>query len=315
MEGKPGSRRDGSRDREADAFDGRLIRALQEDGRASIHSLAQELDVSRDFVAQRLRSLIDNDGLRVVAALDPSFTGHHVLIHTAVSVDGPVRPVAERIAKLPDVVFVSLVSGNTPLVMESRHRNIAEMHATLEEVRQIPAVRQMRVNTYDGVLKGFFIATSHSDIPLDRTDHTLIAALQHDGRASFAALASVVHLSPSSARARVRRLVNAGVIRISAIKSGGLSRSRLAIGIGVTARGDLEPIRELIVASPAIDFAARCHGTYDFVATVVGASSADVLALIEKIRALPEVGSLETWTHLDLVKEDYAPPLGRVINP
>ncbi|MFE6734934.1 Lrp/AsnC family transcriptional regulator [Microbacterium sp. NPDC057650] len=301
-------------DRDPDDLDGRLIHALQKDGRASIQELADLLGTSRDYVSQRLRRLTERDGLRVVAALDPGFAGHHVLVHGMVSVTGPARPVAEEIARIDDAVFVSMVSGAHPLVFESRHGDDARLHEMLDRVRRIPAVRQVRVTTYAEVLRGFFVADSRTDIDLDELDHRLIAALQHDGRESYRALADAVHLSPSSARSRVRRLIDAGVIRISAIPSGGLSRNRVAVGVGITVSDDAAPVRQYILDSPVIDFAAGSHGSYDFIATIGGSSTAGVLTVLEEIRALPQVGGLESWTHLDVIKEDYTRSLGRVMS-
>lgn len=266
-------------------------------------------------MSSRLRTLTERGGLRVVAALDPGFAGHHVLTHAIVSVTGAARPVAEQIAALGDAVFVSLVSGSRPLIFESRHRDDRQLHEMLARVRAVPAVDQVRVTTYAEVLKGFFVADSRSEITLDQVDERLIAALQDDGRASFRDLADSVHLSPSSARSRVRRLIDAGVIRIAAIPSGGLSRNRLAVGVGITLRDDAEPVRRYIVQQRAIEFAARTHGVYDFVATIAGSTSAGVLSVLEELRELPQVGSLESWTHLDIIKEDYARSLGLVVRP
>jgi len=300
-------------DRDADDLDSRLIHALQVNGRSSILELAELLDAPREYVSQRLHRLVERDGLRIVAALDPGFAGHHVLIHAMVSVAGPALPVADRIAQMDDAVFVSMVSGAHPLVFESRHGDDAELHRMLDEVRRIPAVRQVRVTTYAEVLKGFFVADSRTEVVLDELDHRLIAALQKDGRASFRALSDVVHLSPSSTRSRVRRLIDAGVIRVSAIPSGGLSRNRVAVGVGITLCDDAEPVRRYILETRAIDFSARTHGSYDFIATIGASSSAAVLAVLEEIRALPQVAALESWAHLDIVKEDYARSLGRSI--
>lgn len=302
-------------ERDVDDLDGRLIHALQENGRASIQDLAQLLDAPRDYVSQRLRLLTERGGLRVIAALDPGFAGHHVLVHGMVSVTGPARPVADEIARIDDAVFVSMVSGAYPLVFESRHGDDARLHEMLDRVRRIPAVRQVRVTTYAEVLRGFFVADSRTEITLDELDQHLIAALQRDGRVSYRALADAVHLSPSSARSRVRRLIDAGVIRISAIPSGGLTRNRVAVGVGITVTDDAEPVRRYILESPAIDFAARSHGSYDFIVTIGASSTAGVLTVLEEIRALPQVGGLETWTHLDVIKEDYARSLGRVVLP
>jgi len=302
-------------DRDSDALDSSLVRALQADGRASIHELARTLGVSRDLVSRRLSMLIGRDGLRVVAALDPGFAGLNVLIHGLVDVDGPARPVAERIAELPDTVFVSLVAGASSLVFESRHGDAEELSATLAAIRAISGVRRVRVTTYDALLKEFITAASVSDVRLDRLDHDLIAILQDDGRASYRALADAVRLSPSSARARVRRLLDAGVIRIAAIDAGGLSRNRVAVGVGIALRGDPDPVHRYLVQTSAVDLAAAAHGAYDVIATIVGTATASVLAVIEELRALPSVGSLETWAHLDIIKEDYTRTLGRIVRP
>lgn len=299
-----------SEDSELDAH---LIRALQRDGRKSVLDLAREQNVSRHLVSERLRFLREREGLRVVAALDPSAVGHHVLTHSMARVDGPVRAAAEKIADMPDAVFVSITSGERPLVFESRHANSRELISTLDQVREISGVRELRVTTYVDVLRGFFVARDPKPIRLDELDHELIAELQRDGRASYRTLADIVRRSPSAVRTRVRRLVDSGAIRIAAVKSGGLSPARFATGLGVILRGQEERVRDFILSSQTIEFAARSHGAYDFVATAVGGSSAEVLNTVESLRELPEVSAVETWAHYDLIKEDYARSLGRAL--
>ncbi|MGZ1489838.1 Lrp/AsnC family transcriptional regulator [Brevibacterium sediminis] len=293
-------------------LDTAIIRMLQHNGRVSVLDLARSFGVSRHLIAERLRILTDREGLRVVAALDPGVAGHHVLTHSMVRIDGPVHPVAEAIAQFPNAVFVSITSGERPLAFESRHGSSAELLETLDAVRTIPGVREIRVTTYVDVLRGFFVAQSRQNISLDDVDLGLITALQDDGRASYRALAEVVHRSPSAVRSRVQRLIAAGVIRIAAIKSGGLSTNRFATGLGITLAGPSAPVRKFILDSESIEFAARSHGAHDFIATAVGSTSAEVLSTMEDLRALDEVAAVETWTHFDLVKEDYAQAMGRV---
>lgn len=48
---------------------------------------------------------------------------------------------------------------------------------------------------------------------IDRIDHRIIDILRDDGRISWKELADRVHLAPSSAADRVRRLESAGIIR------------------------------------------------------------------------------------------------------
>lgn len=296
---------------ELDAY---LIRALQQDGRKSVLDLAREKGVSRHVVAERLQVLREKEGLRVVAALDPSAVGHHVLTHSMARVEGPVRAAAEQVAELPDAVFVSITSGDRPLVFESRHTNSGDLISTLDQVRTIAGVREIRVTTYVDVLRGFFVARELKPIRLDGLDHGLIAELQRDGRASYRTLADAVRLSPSAVRTRVRRLIDSGAIRIAAIKSGGLSPARFATGLGVILQGQDQRVRDFILDSQTIEFAARSHGAFDFIATAVGSSSAEVLRTVEDLREFPEVSVVETWAHYDLIKEDYTRSLGRVLD-
>ncbi|MBO1737864.1 hypothetical protein [Leifsonia sp. TF02-11] len=132
-------------------------------------------------------------------------------------------------------------------------------------------MRQLRVSTYDALLKEFITAASVHEARLDRLDHDLIAVLQEDGRASYR--------------------------------------------VGIALRGPAEPVHRYLVATSAVDLAADAHGAYDAIATIVGSTTGGVLAVIEQLRSLPEVGSLKTWAHLDIIKEDYTRTLGRIVRP
>src|SRR5699024_5902680 len=102
---------------------------------------------------------------------------------------------------------------------------------------------------------------------------------------------------------------------ISAIRPGGISRSRFSIGLGFSAHGDLKAVRDLILSTPAVDFAAYTHGSFDFIATVHGHVSGEVLVPVHALRALPGLSSLDAWAHLDLVKEEYARSIGHELRP
>lgn len=82
-------------------FDADLIRALQEDGRASIRTLALRLGQPRAAVSARLRAMLDDRTVRVVAAVDPVFLGQLVLAHVSVRTDGAVELVAEHLRDIP----------------------------------------------------------------------------------------------------------------------------------------------------------------------------------------------------------------------
>ena len=241
----------------------------------------------------------------MVAAIDPQFAGHHVLANCSVQVDGAVEPIAHRIADIPNTVFVSMTSGPLPLVFESRQHNEEELHRVLDKVRAIDGVSSVSVSRYTEIMTGFFVSSRREPTTIDELDRQLIELLQRDGRLSFRTLADSVHLSPTAVRARINKMVNNGAIRISAITSGQLSSTRRAIGLGINARGDTNEIREYLATASDINFAARTYGRFDFIATIEGPVISQLLRTIEGLRALPSVSAVDTWAHLNIVKENY----------
>jgi len=57
---------------------------------------------------------------------------------------------------------------------------------------------------------------------------------------------------------------------------------------------------------PAVIFVARTLGRFDLLVTIRAFSSAQLVELLDTVRALPGVRGLESWSHLEVVKESYA---------
>lgn len=286
-------------------FDAELIRALQEDGRASIRSLADRLSQTRAAVAARLRVLLDDRTVRVVAAVDPVFLGQHVLAHVSIRTAGPAARVAAPLRDMPETVFVSSVGGAYDLVTEVRLGSMAELHDLLARIRALDGVLDISTIIYSTVVKGFFVSDYHGDITLDAIDEALVEQLQIDGRKSFRALGEAVRLSPSAVATRVQRLTDGGVIKISAVEARGLEHRQLSMGVGVNLDDDTAIVEELRTGR-GVDFAARTLGRFDVVATLVEPSAGALYASLERLRALPGVTRTEAWLHLAVLKEDYA---------
>lgn len=287
-------------------FDADLIRALQEDGRASIRTLAERLGQSRAAVAARLRSMLDDKTVRVVAAVDPVFLGQHVLAHVSIRTDGSVEHVAEHLRDMEETVLVSAVGGAHDLVTEVRLGSMSALHDLLALIRAIPGVLDINTIIYSTVVKGFFVSEYHGDVTLDSTDEALIEQLQLDGRKSFRALGEAVRLSPSAVTTRVQRLIDGGVIKISAVEARGLAHRQLSMGVGFNLTHDDDAVIEALATGRGVDFAARTLGRFDAVATLVEPSAGALYASLERLRSLPGVARVETWLHLAVLKEDYA---------
>lgn len=287
-------------------FDAELIRALQEDGRASILSLAERVGQSRAVVAARLRTLLSDRTVRVVAAVDPVFLGQHVLAHVSIRTDGAVEVVAEHLRDMSETVLVSAVGGAHDIVTEVRVGSMSELHDLLARIRGSVGVLDINTIIYSTVIKGFFVSEYHGGVTLDGIDEALIEHLQSDGRMSFRALGEQVRLSPSAVATRVQRLIDAGVIKISAVEARGLAHRQLSMGVGMTLGDDDEAVIEELRRGRGVDFAARTLGRFDAVATLVEPSAGALYASLERLRALPGVTRIEAWLHLAVLKEDYA---------
>jgi len=287
-------------------FDVELVRALQQNGRASIQSLADRLGQPRAAVSARLRALLADGNVRVVAAVDPGFLGQHVLAHVSVRTDGTAGPAAEELRGFGETVLVSGVGGAHDLVAEVRVGSISGLHEVLGRIRGIPHVVDINTLIYETVIKGFFVSHYRGDIAIDAIDSALVEQLQRDGRASYRALGESVRLSPSAVATRVQRLIEAGVISISAVEARGLAHRQLSLGVGVNLRAGDDDVAEALRNWPGVDFAARTIGRFDIVATLVEPSAAALFASLERLRALPGVAGIEAWFHLTVLKEDYA---------
>ena len=287
-------------------IDTKLVRALQKAGRASYQELARELGLPRATVSARLRELLDSHTVRVVAAVDPAFLGQHVIAHVSVVASGPVRHIAQRLAEWSEAVLVSAVGGTHDLIAEIRVATHDELHAVLTQLREHPNVAYIDTLVYTRVVKGLFISQYAGEVTIDGVDTQLIEILQQDGRTSYRELAAAVGLTPTAVRSRDQRLLDARIIRISAVESRGAGGRQLSMGVGMNLSGDNDAVLELLRSSSHVEFVAQTVGRFDAIATLAAQSPRDLLAQLEEIRSLPGVSRTDSWLHLEVVKEDNA---------
>jgi Lrp/AsnC family transcriptional regulator for asnA, asnC and gidA len=138
-------------------------------------------------------------------------------------------------------------------------------------------------------------------IELDASDRILIRRLQDDGRASYTDLGREVGMSAPAVRARVRRLVDSGVLQIAAVTN------PLALGLPVMAligiKVDRHP-REITEALGDIDnviYLVATAGSFDLFAEVVCRSMDELSTVInDGIRAIPGVREAESFPYFGI---------------
>ena len=96
-----------------DELDTQIIKILQKDGRFSNAGIAREVGVSEGTVRRRLKRLIQEEYIQVLALPDPAKMGNNSEALVGVQVDpDKVDQVAEDLASLDEINWVAVTTGS-----------------------------------------------------------------------------------------------------------------------------------------------------------------------------------------------------------
>lgn len=141
---------------------------------------------------------------------------------------------------------------------------------------------------------------------LDDVDRAIIEHLQADGRMPYSRLGAAVGLSEAAARQRVRRLLHDGVIQVVAVTDPlKVGKKRVAL-LGLRVSGPTATVAEALRELDEVAYLVVTAGSFDLLAEVMVADDDELLALVNRIRSLPQVASTETFIYLDLAKQTFA---------
>ena len=110
-------------------IDALLVQQLQRDGRASFQALGRAVGLTRTAARARVSRLLDRGVIQVVALPDAAVTGQAVVAHLSADVTGSALAAAHAIASLPSAVFVSVTSGQFPVIADMRSPGEAALAA------------------------------------------------------------------------------------------------------------------------------------------------------------------------------------------
>ena len=289
-----------------DEIDDAIVALLEVDGRLTHREIARAVGLSRSAAAARVQRLIASGQVIIRGAVHPAVIGRGALAHVGLTVQGPAAPLAEAISRRDDVPFLSLTSGPHGLIAEIRAASTREIDQTIAELRSLDGVVGVDTLTYVEVVRDVVGPVGDVRTEVDDVDLALLRALQDDGRASYVDLAAVVGLSPAGARRRVLRLVGSRVVRIGAVVRHSGRDRQSAMGLGVRLAGGHTNAVAQLAAMPSVIFVARTLGRFDVLVTVRAFSAAQLVEALDFVRALPGVGAVDSWAHLQVVKESYA---------
>jgi Lrp/AsnC family transcriptional regulator, regulator for asnA, asnC and gidA len=141
---------------------------------------------------------------------------------------------------------------------------------------------------------------------IDRTSRGIIAMLQRDGRCTYTEMARTLGMSEAAVRARVQALTSAGVLQIVGLTDPGNMGFGVMALIGVQANKDLHGIAEHVSTWPEATYVVITAGSYDLLIEVVCADNAELLLLVERLRAVDGVRTTESFIYISRHKLNYA---------
>ncbi|PSQ64725.1 MAG: AsnC family transcriptional regulator [Halobacteriales archaeon SW_9_67_24] len=129
-------------------LDTELVNALLGDGRASLRSLADDLDVSVTTVSNHLADLEDEGVIRGYSpAVDYNALGYDVTAVIQLKVDGSALPdITERLREHQQMISVYEVTGDHDVVAVGKFRDTDDMNDAIKTLLADADIRESNTN-------------------------------------------------------------------------------------------------------------------------------------------------------------------------
>ena len=140
---------------------------------------------------------------------------------------------------------------------------------------------------------------------IDDVDRAIIRILQQDGRRPFADIATELKLAPSTIQQRANRLIDGGLVKITALVDPATVGLTVVATIAIKADGTrLREAAADISKFPEVDYVVICTGPYDILIEAACHSNDELLSFIsDKLAKVEGVRELETFLYLRIVKD------------
>ena len=147
-----------------DDLNQRIIRLLQDDGRAAYDVIGQKLGVSGGTIRNRVARMREAGLLRIVAVVDPVAVDYESDAMLGIKTAPGIAPaaVAQRLDPHPAVVYIMWVGGRFDLLVEVVCDEETELASFLDEhIHGRSDVAHVEVMTRIGMFKNQFLLKRH----------------------------------------------------------------------------------------------------------------------------------------------------------
>jgi len=142
-----------------DELDQKIIDRLSRDARVSNREIGREFGLTEGTIRSRLKRLLDNKVIRVAAVTNANRLKNPFLAYLWIEADtaGDIQALAERVASLPEITFVSTMLGRADVLAMTLVENGSQLTDFLHQtIDKIPGVRRVRYSLGQNFIKHDF---------------------------------------------------------------------------------------------------------------------------------------------------------------
>ena len=129
-----------------DEIDRKIISYLQYDGRMPYTVITSELGITEATVRRRVKHLMDNGKLQIVAIVEPKYLGFNEAAMIAISIQANrIAAVTDEIAQLAEVTYLFQAAGEFDLFIEiyckDRSHLVSFLNNKLQQIAGVESIK------------------------------------------------------------------------------------------------------------------------------------------------------------------------------
>jgi len=138
-----------------DPTDCRMVRLLQKDGRMPVAVMAKKLQISETTVRNRLKRLMDDEAIKIVAVSNPLKLGFEIIGNLKIRMDLKKKDaVLKKLNDIPALNYVALTTGGTDIDAEFIAGSLAEFKSLIfENISKIDGINSMETSLIVEIVK------------------------------------------------------------------------------------------------------------------------------------------------------------------
>lgn len=258
-----------------DDLDAELIAALRGNARLPYSVLSTKLGLTAITTRRRLEHLIEEGVVSLELIPDPEKLGYHTEVFIGLHVDlAHIRTALGQLSSKSPVAYATLTAGRYDILLWAFFRSPHHLAAFIEkDLGSVAGVRSSETLTTLKVGKGPWdpLLGTSADRPasrkVDDLDWRILSCLSFDPRMPLTTLAHRAHISATTARERVERMLREAVVLPSAVANPLKTGYQILAHIGLNVRiPTLTQVQRRLASIPAIRGIAMTAGRYDIIA-------------------------------------------------